>query len=180
MIKRVGEKEIFKSKLFTIKDIELELSDETRVVHQIVEKRDTAMIVPVTQNQEVIFIREYFGAISKYALSLPKGSIDKGSDALQTANKELQEEIGYKAKRLDKLGVLTMSPGYLSQKTHVFLARDLMESKLDGDELEELEIISYPFDRFEELITQGELTEARTIAALYLARNKLFTKRENV
>lgn len=173
MIKRVGEKVIFQTKLFTINDIELELSDKIRVRHQIVEKNDTALIVPITHDQKVIFIREYFTAIDKYALTLPKGSIANDSDALRTANKELQEEIGYKANKLAALGVLTMSPGYLSQKTHVFLARDLVKSKLDGDELEALEIVPYPFKKFEELITKGELTEARTIAALYLANKKI-------
>jgi ADP-ribose diphosphatase len=104
---------------------------------------------------------------------LPKGRIDEGSDDLKTANKELQEEVGLKAGKIDKLGVLTMTPGYSTQKVHVFLARDLSESKLEGDEFEGLEIVKHPFEKFEELIESGKLTEARAIAALYLARKFL-------
>ena len=106
-------------------------------------------------------------------MGLPKGKIDRGHNNLTTANKELQEEIGFKAGKLDKLGTVTMSPGYLTQRTHIFLARELTESKLAGDEEESLELIYYPFNKFEELIEEGKLTEARMIAAFYLAKRFL-------
>ncbi|MBI2334432.1 NUDIX domain-containing protein [Candidatus Daviesbacteria bacterium] len=137
------------------------------------EKRDTALIVPINEKGELILVREYFYAIDEYQLGLPKGKIEEGHDDLTTANKELQEETGLKAGKLDKLGVLTMSPGYLTQRTHVFLAQVLTTSKLEGDEEYELEIIKYPFGKFEKLIDAGKLTEARMIAALYLAKRFL-------
>ncbi len=170
MIKRLREKEIFKTKLFTIKDIDLQLENGNEVTYQIMEKADTALIVPINSNGELILVKEYYYAINEYQYGLPKGRIELGSDDLETANKELQEEIGYKANKLDELGVLTMSPGYLTQKTHVFLARDLVPSRLEGDEPEQLEIIEYPFANFEELIAEGKLTESRMIAALFLAK----------
>ncbi len=172
MIKRTGEKEIFKTKLFTLKDINLD-TPKGLVTYQIMEKRDTALIVPITKDGNLIFIREYFTAIDEYSLSLPKGSIDQGHDEIYTANKELQEEVGYKANKIEKLATLTMSPGYLTQRTHVFLAQDLVESKLEGDEAEELEIVLHPFSKFEDLIENGELSESRVIAALFLAKKKL-------
>ena len=172
MPKRVGEKVIFQTKLFTLKDIDIEF-DHKKVTYQILEKNDTALIVPINEKGELVLIKEYFCAIDEYQICVPKGSIDKDHDDLTTANKELQEEIGFKAGKLDKLGTLTMSPGYLTQRTHVFLARDLTESKLEGDEEEQLEVVFYPFDKFEELIDQGKLTETRMIAALYLAKRFL-------
>jgi len=172
MIKRIGEKEIFKTKFFTIKDVELETS-KGRATYQIMEKRDTALIVPINEKNEVFFVKEFFAASDEYNLSLPKGRIDEEYDALETANKELQEEIGFKANKLEKLVIFTMSPGYLTQKTHVFLARELVKSKLQGDELEDLEVVKYPLDRFEELIIERQLKEARSIAALFLARKAL-------
>jgi ADP-ribose diphosphatase len=172
MIKRIGEKEIFKTKLFTIKDITLQ-SDSQTVVYQILEKNNTALLVPVLPNGDVIFVKEYFAAIDEYQLALPKGRVEDGDNELERANKELQEEVGYKAAILTKLAVVTMSPGYLTQKTHVFLAQDLIESSLEGDELEKLEVVTYPLEKFEELIDKGKLTESRVIAALYLAKRKL-------
>lgn len=170
MIKRLSEKIIFKTKLFTIKDTELQLDGGKKVTYQIMEKADTALLVPLDDQGNILFVKEFYNAINEYQLGLPKGRVEAGLNELETANKELQEEVGFKAGELDMLGVLTIAPGYLTQKTHVFLARDLNVSKLDGDELEELEVAKYPFDKFEKLIDEGKLTEARMIAALFLAR----------
>lgn len=176
MLRRAGEKIIFQSKLFTIKDVNLLYGDK-KVTYQILEKKDTAIIVPLTSDGQLILIKEYFTALDEYQLDLPGGRIEEGKDELETATKELQEEIGYRANKLDLLGVVTMSPGYLTQKSHLFLARDLVESELKGDEEEKLEIVRYPFDKFEELIDQSQITEARTITALYLTRKFLSEKR---
>lgn len=169
MVKKISEKEIFKTKFFTIKDIELETPAKS-VTYQIIEKRNTALIVPITDDGKFILVREYFPAISEYGLSFPKGGIDEGKDAIFTANKELQEEIGKKASSIEEIGILTMSPGYSTQKTHIFLAKDLTESKLEGDEIEELEVVILTSEEIENLIQKGEINEARTIAAFYLAQ----------
>lgn len=173
MAKRLGERVIFQTKLFTVKDIDIQFNTGQKVTYQIVEKKNTSMLVPLDKNNNVYFIKEYFYAIDEYQLGLPKGRIDEGYDALVTANKELQEEIGMKAGKLDFLGTYTMAPGYYTQKTNIYLARDLSESKLSGDEEEALEIIKHPFGNFEELIKSEQLTEARMIAALYLAKSFL-------
>ncbi len=173
MAKRITEREIFKTKLFTIKDVDLEFEGGEKATFQILEKKDTAIIVPLDLDKNVIFIKEYFTALDEYQYDLPGGRIEEDDDELKTANKELQEEIGYKADRLDKLITVTMSPGYLTQKSHIYLARDLSENKLSGDEKEELEIMKWPLDKFEELVEDGRLTEARAIAALYLTRKFL-------
>lgn len=172
MVKRIDERVIFKTKLFTIKDIDLQFENK-KVTYQIIERKNSALIVPINSSNELILVREYFYAIDEYQLGLPKGRIDDGHDELTTANKELQEEIGFKAGKLDRLGIVTLSPGYSTQKTYLLLARDLTESKMKGDEEEELEIVTYPFDKFEDLVDQGKITDARMIAALYLARKFL-------
>ncbi len=174
MTKKISEKIAYKTNIFTIKDVEVEHTNGKRATHQIVEKEDVAIMVPFKDNGNIVFIKEYFTAFDEYRLDLPGGKIDPGYSEEETANKELQEEIGYKAGKLDQLGVLTMSPGYLTQRSFIFLARDLTESRLDtGDETEELETVEYPFKNFEDLIESGELNEARAVAALYLARRFL-------
>lgn len=173
MIKRVGKREIFKTKLFSINDIDLQIDEENKVTFQIIEKKDTALIVPINNTGEVFLIKEYFAAIDSYQISLPKGRIENELNAFETANKELQEEIGFKASKIIHLATFTMSPGYLTQKTFVFLAQDLKESKLPGDEVEKPLISTYPLSQIEKLIAEEEITEARVIAALFLAKNFL-------
>lgn len=173
MPKKISEKDIFKTKLFTIKDVDLQYKNGEIKTHQIIQKPDVSIIVPLTDRKTVLFVKEYATAHDKYRLDLPGGKIDPGNTPEETANKELQEEIGYKAGKLEEIGMFTITPGYLTQKSYIFLARDLIESKLEGDETEPLEIVEYPFEQFEELIDKGELNEARAIAALYLTRRFL-------
>lgn len=175
-MKRISEKTVFKNKVFHIKDLVIKLNKKI-FNFSILEKDNTSLLVPLTNNNKVIFIKEYFAAIDKYQVALPKGRIENGLNELETANKELQEEIGYKANRLDKIATLTMSPGYFTQKTNVFLARDLIKSKLPGDEDSISEIFEYPLTKFEELIETGQLTESRMISALFLTKRFLANKK---
>lgn len=133
-------------------------------------------MVPIDNKGEVILIKEYFQTLNTVQLSLPKGRFERGHNAKQTANKELQEEIGYKAEKLDKLAVVTSAPGYVKLKTHIFLARNLKESKLDGDWDEEIELVPTSFKKIDRLISEGKITESRVIAALLLAKQYLKIK----
>ena len=168
MAKKIAEREVFKTSIFRIKEVDVEVKGK-RKTYSLVEKKDSALIVPITDDGQLVLIKEYFPAIGSYGIGLPKGRVDSGS-SLDAANRELQEEIGYKAKELIKLGTLTVSPGSTRHKTHVYLAKHLVESKLPGDEDEEIEIVKIPFKDFEKLIEDKRLNEARFIAALYMAR----------
>ena len=174
MPKRLGEEEIFKSRVFTIKEVELEFPSGRKAKHEFLDQGDSVMLVPIAKDGTLLLINEYHTAIGEFQLGLCKGALPKGEDPRDRANIELQEEVGYKAQKLDELIVLNTFPGYQTNKTYVYLARDLAESKLEGDEdEEELKVFPYPFANFEKLIEEGKLKEARAIAALYLAKRFL-------
>ncbi|MBI4018572.1 MAG: NUDIX domain-containing protein [Candidatus Aenigmarchaeota archaeon] len=177
MKKVIAEREVFKTSIFTIKEIDLKLKNGKKVTFSLVEKKDSSLIVPITEDGKLILIKEYFAAIDDCQLSLPKGRVDSGNP-LEAANRELQEEIGYKSGELIRLGTLIVSPGNTRHKTHVYLARKLVKSKLPGDEDEEIELLKIPFDNFEKFIDKKQLTEARVIASLYLARRYMKSRRK--
>jgi ADP-ribose diphosphatase len=116
-------------------------------------------------------IREYSAAIEDYELTLPKGLVDNGEDFLDAANRELQEEIGHRAERLDYIAPLTIAPGYINHTSHVIRATGLIASKLPGDEPEELEIVPCKINDISSIIARRDVTDARTIATLYLVSN---------
>ncbi|MBI3335687.1 MAG: ADP compounds hydrolase NudE [Candidatus Portnoybacteria bacterium] len=180
MPKRLGERILFESRIFCVKEVDLELSSGKRVSYEFLDWGNSVMAVPLVSRDTLLLVKEYHAAVGEYQLGLCKGALDKGKDPKEVMNKELQEEIGYRAKRLDELAILTSSPGYSTQKTHIFLARDLVKSKLEGDEAEELEVVPCPFSKFEELIDKGELSEARMITALYLAKRFLKNNQESL
>ncbi len=138
---------------------------------------DGSMLVPVTPQNDVLFTVEQSVAYDERVLYLPGGVVEPGEKAMEAANRELQEEIGYKAKRLDYLGVLYPFIKYMQLRLHVFLARDLVESRLQGDEEWPIDVERTPLSAFEPLIESGRLRDSNVIAALYLARRFLQKQR---
>jgi ADP-ribose diphosphatase len=134
-----------------------------------------AQIVPITPEGDVLLITEPSPAYGQRILGLPSGMIEADEAPEAAANRELQEEIGFKAARLDWIGDLHPFFKYVHCRLSVFLARDLEVSKLDGDEGPDwiIEIERVPLDSFEHLIQTGRLHDAPTIAALYMARRYL-------
>jgi ADP-ribose diphosphatase len=104
---------------------------------------------------------------------LPGGSTNPDLPHAETANLELQEEVGLRAERIDFLGELRPFSKYLTVRTFVYLARDLVPSRLVGDETYVIDVEQVPLSDFESLIDAGRLLDARVIAALYMARTFL-------
>lgn len=135
--------------------------------------KDEALIVPLTDDGEVLFTIEPAPALGQDVLILPGGEVETDEYSLDTANRELQEEIGFRADRLDYLTSLAPWSKYLTTQSHLFLARGLTPSQLNGDETYEISVYRHPLATFERLIADGNLFDARVIAALYLAHRFL-------
>lgn len=132
-----------------------------------------AMSVPLLENGDVIFITEPTIYNQAPTLLLPGGGMDGDESPIETANRELQEEAGYKAARLDYLGELRIWAKYLDASAHIVLARDLSPSHLQGDETYDIPVECIPLTEVERLIAEGRLQDASVIAALYMARSFL-------
>jgi len=131
------------------------------------------IVVPIVSKTEFLLIREYAVGVEGYEWSLPKGKIDLGESPEQAANRELKEETGFGASKITLLKTLTLNPNYMQNKSHLMLAESLYPEALEGDEPEPLEVKTFSFDDVEELSLRGDITEARTIAGLYMARTWL-------
>lgn len=173
--KILSSRTVAQSRLFHVEEVELEFSNgvNTRYERLVGSSRGAVLIVPVLDNGEVLLIREYAAGTHRYELALPKGRIEAGEELLAAANREIMEEVGYGARNLLHLTSLTIAPGYLSHTTHVVLARDLHPERLEGDEPEDIEVFPWPLARIEELFGREDFTEARSIAALYMARERI-------
>lgn len=163
------------AELFKVEQLDLEFANGQRRQYERLISRGlgAVIVVAVPDDDHVLLIREYACGVHRYELGLPKGRVERGETLLEGANRELQEECGFAAERLEELGHLTLAPGYMTHRTHVILARDLYPSRLPGDEPEEIEVLRWPWDDLAGLIGREDCTEGRTIAALYMAREVL-------
>ena len=166
------------SKLFNIEQVSLRFhNNEQREYERLTAHGDGAvLIVPVVDDSTLLMIEEYCVGTEDYQLLMPKGRIDKNEGILQAANRELMEETGYGAKKLHHLHSMSIAPGYLGFITHIVIAEDLYEKKLEGDEPEPLGLHKVNIHQIDSLLLKQNLTEARSIASLYMARDYLMKK----
>ncbi len=169
---------IAKTRIFTVEQLKLEFPNGTQVDYErlIGSPRGAVLIIPMLDNHTVLLTREYAAGVGRYELALPKGKIESHESIIESANREMKEEIGYGAHSLEHIYTVTVSPGYLSHETHIVLAQDLYEQRLEGDEPEPIEVVPWRLDNMEELLTHQECTEARSIAAIYMVRDRLHNK----
>ncbi len=168
----IASKTIAKTKIFCVESLQLQFSNgETRVYERLkAGPQGAVMIVPVDENGNLLLIREWAAGTERYELAFPKGLMEPGETPIEAANREMKEEIGFGAHQLIPLKPLTLAPGYLTHQMHLILAQQLFSEKLEGDEPEPLEVVSWPLAKIDTLLIQPDFTEARSVAAVFLAR----------
>ncbi|WP_018879722.1 MULTISPECIES: ADP compounds hydrolase NudE [unclassified Thioalkalivibrio] len=170
-----GRRTVASSRLFEVEELDLEFSNGARTCFERLVSRGhgAVIIAPVQADRTILLIREYAAGTHRYELGLPKGRMEAGEDILAAANREIMEEVGHAGHRLTHLGALTVAPGYMAHQTHLVLAEDLYPETAEGDEPEAIEVVPWSLDRLTELVAREDLTEARSIAALYMVRDYL-------
>lgn len=133
-------------------------------------RQEVALILPITQNKEIVFVKQYRHAIGDFFIELPAGSFDpKFEDARKAAVRELEEETGYVASDVRKIGTLYDKPSKDTNQIHLFIAENVVKSgQQNFDITEEIEVVLIPQDLILEKISQGEISVAGTVAALFL------------
>ncbi|WP_040629725.1 NUDIX hydrolase [Fortiea contorta] len=133
-------------------------------------KPEVALILPITAQKEIVFVRQYRHAIGDFFIELPAGSFDPAQESAESAAiRELQEETGYIAHQIQKIATLYDKPSKDTNQIHLFLAENVMQTgQQNFDITEEIEVILIPVESVFEKITQGEISVAGTIAALFL------------
>ena len=169
--------EVARTRLFCVEALELEFSNGEQRTYERVTGSDSGrkavMVVPVIDGNRFLLVKEFAAGTEDYQLSLPKGLVELDEELFEGADRELKEEAGYGAKQWDYITDFTVSPNYMKNHIHVVLARDLYPESLEGDEPEPMEVVEWSFDRLHELNERPDFSEARTLAALYLVRDKL-------
>ena len=168
-------KVVAQSRLFRIEQLDITFSNGEEVVYERLKgsSRGGVLVVALLDDKTFLMVREYGVGVENYELMFPKGRIENDEPIEEAANRELQEEVGFAARKLTLVKSMTLAPGYMGHLTHVVLAEDLYPATLDGDEPEPLEVVSWKLDNLNELSMRSDVTEARTIAAAYIVKSLL-------
>lgn len=131
-----------------------------------------AVAVPLTEDGKLILVRQYRFSTGRRLLEFPAGTLEAGEDPLETAQREIQEETGYKANQWDRLGQFYVAPGYSDEIIYSYLARglELLENPPSQDEDEDIEIVFMGVSQLEQAILDGDAVDAKSIASLVLLK----------
>ena len=136
---------------------------------------DIALVLPITVDNKIVFVRQYRHGVQEILLELPAGSFNpKQEDALTAAKRELEEETGYLSDQFTRLITLYDNPVKDTNKIHLFIAKNAMQignKKLDNTE--EIEIVLIPINEIKNKIIQGEICVCGSVSAIFLGLNYL-------
>lgn len=168
------KKVIFKSRVFTITQTQVRFSNGKEKTFETIKGKSSSavMIIPMIDDETFLLIREYAPAANGYVLGFAKGATDDGEKPLESANRELMEEVGYGANELIHLGRWSLSPAYFNAVMDIVLAKNLYPKKLEGDEPESIEVIPWKLNNIDALLQHPEFHESRSIAAVLLLERR--------
>lgn len=167
---------IYEGKILSLRVETVEMPDKKYSKREIVDHVKGVGIIAFDGEDSIYLVRQYRKAIDEFTLEIPAGLVEVNEKPIETAKRELQEEIGYKPLDIEYLFDMYASPGFTNDKLSFFLAKNLEESKLELDEDEFLEKKSYKIEDVYNMVINGEITDAKTIIAVMYAKRLIDEK----
>lgn len=164
---------MYPGRAFTIRRDTLRLPDGRETRFDIVEHIGSVVIVPLDAAGGLLFVRQYRHAAGQEMLELPAGTLDEGESPDDCARREVREETGMAAGKLEPMGGFYLAPGYSTEYMHVYLATALVDDPLEADADEFLSVERVPVSAALEMCARGDFPDAKTLAALLLVRARL-------
>jgi len=155
--------------VFDVESVSVNLPDGRTRKYDRVNIQNAVTILPLDAEGCVYFVRQYRIGAKKEMLELPAGKIETGEEALATAEREIREEIGMAAGKMQELGRFYVSPGYSTEYMYTYLATGLYPSPLAPDQDEYLNVVKLTLDAVKQMVLKGELDDSKSLAALFQA-----------
>ncbi len=171
----LSSEEVFGGRLIRVVRDTVREGEQT-YLREVVKHPGGAAAVPYFADGTVAFVRQYRHPAREFVLELPAGKVDPGERPAETAARELEEELGVVAGRLEQLSEFYTTPGFCAERLWVYLATDLRETERRHEEDEIIEAVRMPFERALSMAAAGEFEDAKTIIGLLLAARRLNVK----
>jgi ADP-ribose pyrophosphatase len=169
----LSSERIYDGKVVKLRVDRVRLDNGHEAKREIVEHNGAVAMVPVDGDGRIVLVRQFRTAAGRALLEVPAGTLDKGEEPELAVQRELQEEIGYRAGRIRRLLGFFVAPGYTTEFIHVYLCEELSESRLDADEDEQIEVERYTLAEALAMVADGRICDAKSIVGLLaLAREQ--------
>jgi len=168
MTRTLAHTRAYEGKVLSLDVDEVEEPGGVRAVREVVRHRGSVAVLPVHPDGRVVLVRQYRYAVDQLVWELPAGRLDPGEDPPEGARRELEEEVGLHAGRLEPLSVFFTTPGFCDEVMHLFRATELTDVPPRPEADERIEARSFELDEARAMIERGEVREGKTLVALLL------------
>ena len=171
--KTLSTRIVYENPWTTIREDVAEMPNGKTTIYGVVQKSECVGVLPFVDDAHVIMVRQYryvFGEDHRW--EMPTGGVNSGEPVLEAARRELAEEIGYDAARLEHISTFYTSKSIVHEIAHLFIGRDLTHVEAVPDETEFLEVEIMPFKQVLRMTLEGEIRDAMTVIAVLLATRK--------
>jgi ADP-ribose pyrophosphatase len=166
--KTLDTQQIYQGSAVNMRVDTVEKAGGRKTTRDVVEHPNCIAVVALDEQDKVLLVRQFRHPVDKFLLEIPAGGIDPGEEPLESVHRELQEEIGYFPRKIENLGGFYTIPGYGTEYLHCFVASDLVPSRLIAEDTEDIELVRISLDEIPRLIASGEISDAKSIAALLM------------
>ena len=157
---------LYQAKRFRVERVTHESPDGTRNAKDIVRHPGAVTIMPLLDDGRICFVENYRAAVGERLVELPAGTLEPPEEPVKTALRELAEETGYRAAHLELLTTFYMSPGILDERMYVYAATGLVAGEMALEAGEDIRIALFTWDEAVEMIRDGRIRDAKSVAAL--------------
>jgi ADP-ribose pyrophosphatase len=166
--KTISSEMIYEGRILNLRKDKVLVKDGKTSYREIVEHNGGVALAAVTPEGKMVMVRQYRKAAEKAVLEVPAGKIEKGEDNRLTAERELKEETGYSAGRIEHITSFYSSIGYSTEVIYLYYATDLTPGETEFDDNEAIEILEYDIPELKRMVLSGEIEDSKTIAAILL------------
>ncbi len=162
----VTERRIFDGRILSVRNDDVKTPSGRIAKREVVEHKPAVGMLAVTDHKSILLVQQYRYAVDELTLEICAGLIESGEDPKLAAERELQEELGVKPRKLTHIGGFYASPGFCTEYVDIFLAEDLVKSSLPQDEDENVSACEFAFSEIPALLSSGKIRDSKTFAAL--------------
>lgn len=163
----------FRGLVVDIEQMDVRIGDKGWHTFQVVRHPGGVGVLPLHDDGTVTLIRQLRPSVDATLLEIPAGRLDPGEEPAACGLRELAEETGLAAARLDPLGVILTSPGVFDEAIHIYLATGLIQGEDDPEQYEEIEAVRMPLDEALAMAADGRIRDSKTVIALFRAKARL-------
>lgn len=175
--KTISSQSIYDGRIIKVKVDEVLLPNGNTAKREIVNHQGAVAVMPLTDDGKMIAVRQFRKPLERTIVEIPAGKLEPGEEPLACAIRELEEETGYVAEKLELLSSFYTSPGFADEILHVYVATGLTKGESRPDEDEFVDVLELTLEEAQQLHRTGEIRDAKTVVALFAWENRVLRSR---